>query len=63
MPVRPNAGSAEPSPNEKLLTAHIAAMKPTVPQVRIGGNAFTKSRPLRDSVVNATVFDSAIVGM
>ena len=50
-------------PNETLFTSHIDAMKPTVPRVRIGGNALTKLRPARVSVPKATVLERAIVGM
>ncbi|CUQ60486.1 Uncharacterised protein [Segatella copri] len=44
-------------------TIHIVRMKPTVPNTRIGGKAFTVSSPLLFNILNAEVFDNANVGI
>ena len=45
------------------LTNHMVAMKPTVPNTRIGGKSLTVSIPCVLSKVKAVVFDSANVGI
>ena len=44
-------------------TNHMVAINPTVPITLIGGKSVTVSRPFFFSVVKATVFDNASVGI
>ena len=53
----------EPLSKAAQLTNHIVAMKPTVPNTRIGGKSFTVSSPWSLRMVNAVVFDKAKVGI
>ena len=45
------------------LVVHIAAIKPTVPHTRIGGNTFTTSKPSLFRIVYAIELDKEMVGI
>ena len=52
-----------PPSRKAQLTNHIVAMKPMVPNTRMGGKSFSVSMPLSFRMVKATVLDSASVGI
>ena len=52
-----------PPSSTAQLTNHIVAMKPIVPNTRMGGKSFSVSILLSFKMVNATVLDKANVGM
>ena len=51
-----------PSMGMKLMRSS-AAMKPTVPNTRMGGKSFSVSRPLQSRALKATELLRPIVGM
>ena len=57
------AWNCTPCPSLMKLTKSMLHMKPMVPNTLIGGKSLTVSYPLSSSIVYATEFDSAIVGM
>lgn len=47
----------------RMSTTHMVQIKPTVPNTRMGGKAFTVSMPPRSRMLYATELESASVGM